>query len=547
MRALVLALLALLAPVYAAAQDNLPTASIVVTPDGENLLVTITLDRPVERLPLEQAAVVRDEALELLTHGLSYSDQAISGDSFSIVSLRLKEDLTERDARYPAYYRIGEGRLLFAPAILPELAYWDVSLVFADLPDGWNHWPEVPNQHGFVFIGPENMIIEDGGARFVFNENVEDEMQRAIRENVVYSLQYLVEIFSTPPAAPPFVASSRVAGDENRFVGDVTDHAMVALRFNGVAYDPNNPGDPGALATLRSIILHEGVHFWNGGVATSAEGTPAWLHEGGAEYLATLGSLELGWTSRDDLHSTIARWISGCRTSLSYSDEVAMNELSFIPSSLRYTCGPLLQFLAELYLAENRSELTVALGWRKTVATAVAGDGEYDLADFVAALGDPALLDRPALAAILATSGPERWDIVDAEMARLGVEIAEVTSPPLRARTALMFLIGSQCTQLADGEGYGFYSSATSYRLDTPEGCGVLTGDPVIATLGGHPIATLTETNYAELQEICGQGGSIVFGPVAGDAIEVPCTAPLPDPVTQPSISTLPDIPAFAR
>ena len=108
-----------------------------------------------------------------------------------------------------------------------------------------------------------------------------------------------------------------------------------------------------------------------------------------------------------------------------------------------------------------------------------------------------------------------------------------------------MFLIRAQCSDLQPGQGYGFYSGSESYRLDTPEGCGLLTGDPVIETLGGSPINTLTAEDYAGLQAICAEGGFVPFGVVDSDPILVPCPGPLGAADTASSISGLPDIPAF--
>lgn len=545
MRTLFLALLALLVPSAAIAQyTDLASAEVTITPAGDDLHVTITLEQAVERLEFDPADVLRDDALRLETPGLAYADNAITSDApFDRVELRLVEDLTERDAKYPPFYRIGDGRLLYAQTVYPDLAAWDVSLHLAGMPEGWTRWPDAPLPQGYLFLGPVSMVVEQGGVRFVFDGNGDPAFEAEIRDMVEQSIALLADTFGMPPDHPPFVATSIIASDRSFSTGDVTSDAMIGLRFMGSAPDPTSRR---ALATTRSLILHEGVHFWNGGVARFAQGTPMWLHEGGAEYIATLASWRLGWSDRAQMQGTFASWLDRCRTALGRSEDVALNDLPFIPSNIRYSCGPLLHLLAELYQAEGESAPSVVQMWRETVGNAVADNtGEYTLADWVATSGNAGLLDQPALAAILATSGPERWAVVDAEVARLGVVIAEASSPPLRARTALMFLIRSQCTRLQPGEGYGFYSGASTYQLDTSEGCGLLAGDPVIATLGGHPITAITAENYAGLQAICEERGTIAFGLVDGEAIDVPCPGDLPDPVTQPSITGLPDIPAF--
>lgn len=521
-------------------------AHIAVAPDGDDLRVTVTLDRPVDRFVFRRADVVREDSLQLETPGLTFADGTITADApFHSFTYRLIEDVTERDAKYPAYYRVGEGYLLYARTVYPDPALWDTTLEIAEMPDGWMRWPLAPLPDGYLFIGPEAMVMEEGGARFIVDGNSDERLDAEIRNTVVRSLAFLTETFGSPPANAPFVATSILPSERRFSTGDVTADAMVALRFFGTAPDP---AEPASLASIRLIILHEGVHFWNGGIARFAPGTPQWLHEGGAEYIATLASWRLGWSGREDVKANVSEWLDRCRTSLSYSDEVALNELDFINSSLRYSCGPMLHFLSELYLADGGSSLTVMAGWRETVRYAVAeNNGEYDIPAFLAALDAPGLLESPALAAILATSGRERWQVVTAELRRLGVGVEERSSSPLRARTALMHLIRGQCTQLKEGESYGFYSGESSYRLDTPAGCGMLAGGPEIARLAGHPVAALTAEDYTHLQALCTIKDPIAFGLTDGSAIDVPCLTPLPDAATQTVITELPEIAAFRK
>ena len=520
-------------------------AEVFVGPAGDDLIVTIALDRKTDRLVLDRADVVRSDSIKLETPGLTFADDTISGEKpFDRVTFRLAEDVTERDAQYPPFYRVGPGRMLYAPTIYPDPEHWTVSLSPVGFSQDWISWPTKTEPTGYLYLGPRSSLVEEAGVRFVFDGTGDAVFEARIRETVLRSLGYLQEVFGSPPAASPFVATSILPADQRFSIGDVTSSAMIALRFFGKAPDPTAPD---ALASTRSIILHEGVHFWNGGVAHFAQGSPQWMHEGGAEYLATLGSYQLGWTDRTELAAKLGSWFDRCSTSLSYSDEVALNDLKSLNSSLRYSCGPLLHTLIELYQAERSNAPIVAEGWRNLVRTAAADDGTYDLDDFVEAFGGSELLDRPALKAILATGGQERWQIVLDEMQRMGVKIDLETSPPLRARTALMHLIRSQCTQLGEGQGYGFYSGQASYRLDTPEGCGVLSGGPTIETLAGFPVTQLSAENYVSLQALCEGGEVVTFGAADGKTIPVPCTAPLGDAATKPSVSALPDIAAFSR
>jgi hypothetical protein len=543
---ILLAICAALLSVAGFAQDPEPKgkAAVVVALDGDDLVVTITLDRAVDQLRFEQADVIRADAVKVVTPGLTFTDDVITGAApFRQLQLRVVEDLTERDAKYPPFYRIAQGRLLYAPTVYPSEEAWEVTLAIAHLPENWLRWPDEPLPMGFLFMGPRSMVAADASASFVFDGKGDAAFEVELRKSVGDALSFLIETFGSVPTNRPFVATSLLPAERSFSTGDVTENSMVALRFFGQAPDP---AAPDALATTRSIILHEGAHFWNGGVAHFAKGTPQWLHEGGAEYIAKLGSLRLGWTDREALQSTIANWLSQCRTSLTWLEEAALNDLTFLPASVRYSCGPLLHTLFELYLVDSGSDRMVVDGWRETVREAAATEArEYDLADFYAALGDPKIAERPALAAILATSGPGRWSLVESELGRMGVSVTQISDAPLRARTALIHMINAQCTGLKPGDGYGFYSGATSYRLQTPEGCGLLTGDPDVATLAGRPVSSLSVEDYAALQTICAAQGTVAFGLTDGSAIDVPCETDLGPADTRPVITTLPDIPAF--
>lgn len=533
----------------AIAQEPIGKAAVAIAMTGEDLLVTITLDRPVTRLELDQADVVRDDAIKPVSAGQTFSDNAFtSAVPFDTAVFRVVQDIKERDAKYPAYYRIGEGRLLYAQAVYPDQRVWQTTLTTPDMPAGWTRWPEADLPQGYLFLGPKAMVMQENGVRFVFDGNGDAAFEAGIRENVSRALLHLTETFGSPPAEPPFVATSLLRADDATYTGDVTNSAMIALRFfapdavsqgsrAGARHDPD---------VVRKLILHEGVHFWNGGRAQFRPDTPQWLHEGGAEYLATLGSWQLGWSTREDLEQAFSEWFDRCSTSLSYSDEPALNDLEFINASIRYSCGPLLHALAELYLAEAGAGQTITSGWRETVRAAEAADGRYGLPEFAKALGHPDLMDRPALAAILSTSGEARWAVVTNEMRRLGVNLELEASPQSRARKALIHLIRLQCTGLKPGESFGFFSGATSYKLDTPAGCGILAGGPEVETLAGSRVTNLTAGDYERLQSACAMGQTVIFGMRGGTEIPVPCTAPLDPASTQPRIS-LPDIPAFAR
>lgn len=262
-------------------------------------IVSIELDKSVDRLEFASANVVRSEALEVLTPGLRLVGNAIVGESFSAVKLRLATDFVQHDAKYPIAYGSSDGVLVYLPAVTPDTASWTVVLSGQILPEDWVRWPANPLPRGYLYMGPRAAILSDeSGPRFVFSEGVDDATVALMRDTVTRALDHLTTTFGVPPESEPFIAVSQLPGKRSTFVGDVTEDAMIALRFTGDTYEPTAPD---ALARTRSLILHEGVHFWNGGIAQPGDKSPQWLHERGAEYLAALGSLHLGWSGPDDL------------------------------------------------------------------------------------------------------------------------------------------------------------------------------------------------------------------------------------------------------
>ncbi|WP_271078189.1 hypothetical protein [Aurantiacibacter sp. MUD61] len=524
-----------------------PHATISVEPDGEDLLVTMQLSREVDTLRLLDPTVVETGALQVLTQGVRFTRGALASDQpFSEVRFRLVQIPPVAAFQHQFYFRLGEGRMLFAPAIYPDMRAWDASLEFAGESSDWARLPTRELPRGYLFIGPPEMIIEQNGVRFARDPEINPELDAFILDAAARSFEWLDQTLG--PAddlvrSEPFYVASRHGEQDQQLLANVTADGMVSLRFSNAQFDP---AAPGAASYTRSLVLHEGVHFWQSGIVQPGPNTPIWFYEGGAEYLGAIGALELGWTDQEEFGLRLTDWLNRCRASLAEVGGVALAELATLDWSQRYDCGALLQTLTELYLADAERASSVAAGWRETIRLADEEyEGTYDHQTFAEAIGMADLWERPAIAAIVAESGSRRWTVVMSELERMGVGIAERSTPHLRARSLLMPLLDSACADRTNGEPFGFYWYGPIFQLDTPAGCGALAGSPQIAAVAGHPIATLDDAAYADLQAICTAGGNITIGLLDGTERQMPCDFTLGEPLTERGVVSLPQVPAF--
>jgi len=86
--------------------------------------------------------------------------------------------------------------------------------------------------------------------------------------------------------------------------------------------------------------------------------------------------------------------------------------------------------------------------------------------------------------------------------------------------------------QNCDGRGKGFYTSPEGIKLDTGEDCGVLSGDPEIATVEGFDPVGETRRMFDAVTARCASGAPVRYAVRGGGVIEAKCAVPLEAPKT---------------
>jgi hypothetical protein len=518
----------LLSWLFLAAAAPVGTADVKVHLTKEAAHAAFLLDRPVTRFYFAPADTVRKGDFELVTPGLAFDGSAVTGAvPFRRFEFRIKPAPEERDAKYPAHFRIGTGGVVFAPALLADPASWRTHLDFVTgtgevrLPSS----RQAPD--GFVFIGPAALRTDQGGMVAVTDPAMPAWLADKARASFDAAIDFFAKSLRTPLGHKPLLLLKHQDGERNFNVGDVTPGAVTSLRFHGPAW---TKPDERAARGVQEFIFHEAFHFWNGGVVRHAADAPTWLHEGGAEYAALLAARQSGVLNDEEVRQRLSGALQRCQSGLQNRGDKGMSELGFLPNQVRYPCGMILQWAADLHVrGASGGRRTVMDSWAAMIGeTRRRPSRTYGLQDFygAAGLGDGAGF-RPA-SLLVKTSGPARWLALAGALEELGAEVDQRPTAEGRRMAMLLHLLRQNCSNLPEGTGYGFYADRGAIRLDNPPGCGALAGNPVLKSIeGGDPFAVSGET-YAAVARKCVSRASVTLVTGDGRTLEAACSEPLP-------------------
>ena len=508
-----------------AAVRGLAVVTARMTNDG--VLASVVLDRPVLQFAFADASVTRAGDFELLTPGLTLTDRTVTAvKPFRRFDLRIRPMKEERDAQYPAHYPVGEGGVLYAPALKGDSAAWRTQLTLKMAP-GQIRAPSTGDvDEGFVFIGPARLRSEDAAVVVVADPQAPAWLVNRVRTDLRAAVEAYTKALKAPLPRKPVVIVKHQDGSRTFNVGDVTPGAVTALRFHGAGW--RKPDDR-ASEQIQSFVLHEAFHFWNGGLASNSGATPSWLHEGGAEYAALLGGLEAGVLDEEDVRARLSQGLQRCRLALQNHGDKALKDIKFLSSQVRYPCGLVLQWASDLHVRRSSGGgRTVMDAWADVIRIARRRPTrEYDLADFQAAAGvAKGATFRPAML-LIEESGPERWNALPTALNALGAQVETAPTPEGRRGALLFHLLRQNCRNLPKGAGFGFYTDNNVIKLDSPAGCGPVAGDPTLGAVeGGDPFEMTAET-YAAVQRKCAAAAPIVLTTNTGQALTATCGKPL--------------------
>jgi hypothetical protein len=500
--------------------------TIRLAPDGID--AEFRLDHPVTRFAFADRSVVREGDFELRTAGLALKGDTISAAApFRAFRLHIRPAAEERDAKYPAHFRVGAGGVLYAPSLEADEAGWHTRFVFATAP-GEIHTPaNGAVEEGFVFIGPKSLRRQYGDIELVADPAAPAWLVDRSAQALAAAVASYTDAFGTKLPRKPLLIVLHRPSERNFSVGDVTPGGITSLRFYGSSW---MHADALAAKGIQTFVLHEAFHFWNGGLAHHEQETPTWLHEGGAEYASLLVGVRDKVLSEEEVRLRLGQALDRCRSGLQHQGDKGLAQIPFLSNQLRYPCGMVLQWAVDLRLRQASGGRRDVLGaWADTVRVARARPSHgYTLADFSTAAG---IADAKAFAPIrllAEESGAARWDALPAALNALGAEVGQAPSLEGRRGALLFHLLKRNCRNMApDQSHYGFYFDNRVIKLDSPKGCGVLTGDPLLKSIeGDDPFEPSAET-YEAVQRKCAAKQTVTFVTADGRTLAVPCDAPL--------------------
>jgi hypothetical protein len=499
------AVLGLAAP--AQAQD------VILSPTADGLVVEYRLPRPETRFAFADPGVARSDWTSR-TEGVVLDGAAASSDApVDRFSLLIRPDSTEDGRGYIALARVGEGYVLYGPALTGEGRTLSLT---AQRPSDWVLTPAEAGR-GYVYFGPASAVRRmPSGATAIAAPDLSPALAEAIFGAFDDATGFYTARFGPPPKPPALSATVQGVGPME-FRGDVTDTELISARFHGERW-----ADPGAddLAGVAAFAFHETVHLWNSHFARPAEGSP-WLHEGGAEYMALVGAVTKGRMTEAEARDSLSGRLTGCRRAVGARSPAAGRMVS---GSAVYNCGTLIQWLADMELRRiSRAPLSVFDIWKGLIDRAAAGRPDYGPEDFRAGLA-------PDSAVTLLLDGPAegRWAAIEERLTGLGVRWENRPSRQDYVIAALSHLNGQAC---AAGSSTGFYVREGYIQLGNAATCGPLSGDAPLATVEGVDPLAQPQAMFEAVQARCAANAPVrLTRRDDGAALTVPCGKPLNAP-----------------
>lgn len=482
------------------------SAVVTVTPHEDGVRAVYELPQATQRLALARSDALRRDEWRVVGAGVRLvGDTLVADQPRSTFEVVIPPDSQERDRVYPSLHRVGGGVALYGPAL--GLEGIDTELVLRPAAGGVAI-PEQGAERGYAWLGPGETVTRGDGFRLVAGESVAPWLVEHVRREAALTLAYYERELERAGRAPTFLVSmqsTRAGG----YRGDASGTAVVSLRF----FDPRwNEPDPGAAADLARFVRHEAFHLWNGDPAPHA---PAWLHEGGAEYAAIVAAVDAGALTHEKGLEQVSYHLEHCRAALG-ERALASAQLS---GSQIYWCGVALQWIADMEArAGSGGERDTFAIWRDLLGR--GGDLGYSLGDLRAVTGATA-------AAMLDDEGPGRWARLADALAGHGVTIRDAVDDDGWRSATLQHLLAQHC----QSGRRGFYTEADFVRLDTPEGCGALTGNPEISLVAGASIIEAPRKAFEAVRGACEAKRTVALTTRAGKSLVVACTQPLEPPV----------------
>ncbi|KQS55111.1 hypothetical protein ASG17_03155 [Brevundimonas sp. Leaf363] len=518
LKSLMVGCLLVLGGLSAASAQDVPTAQAVARRDAAGVTVHYRLPAPVRRAVFANRDTIRD-LWTVTTPGLTLTDGAVAGDApFDSFDLQIRPDAAEVDRVYMGLSTAGDGRVIYGPGLMIQGTRTVLSVETAP---GEDSLPQSGQIDGYSYVGPAADVTQDGAASLAIGSNVPPELAQTLRQTFFGALEFYHDRLGLDLSFRPTLVGSIDSPGPYGFRGDVTDTGLISVRFHGDTWREE-------IDLVGPFVWHEAFHLWNGhGIGLREGDQVPWLHEGGAEYAAVVGSVSTGGMSEATARTNLIRRVNGCRRVLGARD---MDPARLRSGNGPYDCGVLIQWLADLE-ARKAGTGDVFTLWRAMLTAARTSPDGYGVSDFRALLQPDS-----AVAGLLDGPGATRWATIKARLAELGVTIENQPQDKDFMGAALFHVGGRNCRS-----SYGFFDDPGALKLDGAE-CGALSGEPIIDTVEGQNPQTAGRAMFDAVQARCAQGLTVRYATRDGRILEAVCDRPL----ETPEVWAIADAPALA-
>lgn len=489
------------------------------------------------RLP---SSGLRKDTWQPLGHAGAINDTTYARAADQPVAFAIAADPAERDRIYPGLVSIDAARIVNLDYLMIEEAASEVALHSRDfrfLEDSCQSSPVVTlvidqdrqDQHRgrYVVLDRAASLVCRSGANHVLITDrqtpgwLADHLSGTLTAQLGLLAQRLgglagktprlVIAYDPDPVMPP------------RYRGEAGWRNMLFIRFQGTAWE--RP-DQLAASAMAHFVTHEAVHLWIGqGPRMASDNGTSMLTEGAAEYLAFLSVNDDPQPTAPLVLQEAAMRISACNRS---TGDRGLNRTGLSGRTL-YDCGFVLQWLADLDMRQaGRSGIWG--GWKAILASSQA---EISLGGFLEASAS-----SHAAAWLEAPTAQDRINVVSAAAAgSFHVSQIEAFSPNELTGFIVQHILSQHCP----GGSYGFYTLDHAIRLDSGQGCGALSGDPVVEAINGRHVLRETDELLEDVEAACLAGDLLRFTDDRGRLVaSVPCRVPLVLPTLPVRIAPVP-------
>jgi hypothetical protein len=314
--------------------------------------------------------------------------------------------------------------------------------------------------------------------------------------------------------APILAAASVPDRGGPHFEGDAHDVLRLALY--------NWPGEPSLddQAALTRFVAHEFSHRFQLRDAVDAYPDARLIHEGGAEFLRWLTSVQKGWMTPREAAADLDQALSTCMLGVNGQRWRALSARTIGVNRLEYACG----LPVYVYALATRQGPGSALARVDAFYEAIRQGAQPDFVRALDCGAAAATCKSTRTARLLDGAAPmeKEWD------AMLRATGLAHPAPPTQAlrdtmvERALVKLMQDDC-----GGRFDSMQQSDGLLLGGMKACKTFTKDAYVTAVEGLPVRGNADTGAA-MSAACTTHRKLVLGLKDGGTLDVPCATPYP-------------------